>query len=76
MEQVFKTAYNETHHSDLEVRFGYYDPTIHELPQCMREQSLNEALNIAFDSNLVKFLENHIGIGYSKYQRANSMYRG
>ena len=76
MERVFKGAYNDTRRSDLQVRFGYYDPTNREIPQCMRESSLNEALNLAYDPSLVRFLEDHNGLGYSKYQRAKSMYRG
>ena len=75
MEQVFTSAYNEKRRVELEENHGYYCPNKFGLPMCMKNDSMNHAINLGDNPRLCKDLEEHNEGGRTRWLDPKKNYR-
>ena len=52
MESIFTTAYNEIRRADMHMRFGYYTPDTLKVPKCVELTSMQQAVDLGYNSQV------------------------
>ena len=74
IETVYRRGYNEYRRGDLDGRFSYLCPNLMELPRCMRNNSLHDALTLEYNPVLVAKIKADNEKGYQNYLTAKANY--